>query len=105
MAVLDDIRSCVLRGAYLLSKHAVDQSIVRDVEPTELEEALLGSSEIIEDYPADKYGPSCLVLGYTESGRPLHIQCAYGDRSRVKIVTLYEPDPALWIDFRRRRPR
>ena len=58
---------------------------------------------IIEDYPHDKYGPSCLVLGYTDSGRPLHIQCSYPSRPLVKIVTLYEPDPSFWIDFGVRR--
>jgi Domain of unknown function (DUF4258) len=25
--------------------------------------------EIIEDYPEDKYAPSCLILGFTKSGR------------------------------------
>jgi len=60
-------------------------------------------SEIVEDYPDDKYGPSCLVLGFTNAGRPLHIQCSYPIRPLVKIITLYEPDPDLWIDFRVRR--
>lgn len=32
---------------------------------------------IIEDYPDDKYGPSCLILGFTLAGRPLHSQCSY----------------------------
>ena len=27
----------------------------------------------IEDYPNDKYDPSCLILGFTRSRRPLHI--------------------------------
>ncbi len=69
----------------------------------ELEEAIGGQSEIIEDYPEDKYGPSCLVLGFRKAGRPLHVQCSYPTRPLVKIITLYEPDPDLWIDFRVRR--
>jgi hypothetical protein len=40
----------------------------------ELREAI-AIGEIIEDYPTDKYGPSCLVFGVTLARRPLHIQC------------------------------
>ena len=63
------------------------------------------NAEIIEDYPDDKYSPSCLVLGITQNHRPLHIQACYCDDKTVKIVTLDEPEVAEWIDLRiRRRP-
>jgi hypothetical protein len=81
----------------------VDQSIVRDIEMAEVEEAVAGESEIIEDYPDDKYGPSCLILGFTKKGRTLHVQCSYPSRPLLKIVTLYEPDPECWVDNRVRR--
>lgn len=68
----------------------------------EIREAFAGG-EVIEDYPNDKYGPSCLVLGLTGAGRPLHVQCSDPQRPRVKLITVYEPDPELWIDFRTRR--
>ena len=68
----------------------------------EVREAV-SAAEVIEDYPGDKYGPSCLLMGYTAGGRPLHIQCSYPSRPLVKIITLYEPDPDHWIDFRTRR--
>jgi hypothetical protein len=58
---------------------------------------------VIEDYPGDKYGPSCLLLGFTATSRPLHIQCSYPSRPLVKIITLYEPDPNQWIDLRTRK--
>jgi hypothetical protein len=32
----------------------------------EIEDAIGSRAEIIEDYPDDKYGPSCLILGFTE---------------------------------------
>jgi len=66
--MLEEIRSKILRRQYEFSKHAVDQSIIRDIAVAELEEAIANRSEIIEDYPDDKYGPSCLVLGYTRLG-------------------------------------
>lgn len=103
MGMLDDIRDKIRRRQYEFSKHAVDQSIIRDVSVVEVEEAISNRSEVIEDYPEDKYGPSCLILGFTKAGRPLHVQCSHPSRPLVKVVTLYEPDPELWIDFRVRR--
>jgi hypothetical protein len=32
--------------------------------------------EIIEEYPDDKYSPSCLIYGKTEGGRELHVHAA-----------------------------
>ncbi len=103
MALLDGIREKVGRRQYEFSKHAVDQSILRDISVRDVEEAISGQSEVIEDYPHDKYGPSCLILGFTKAGRPLHIQCSYPSRALIKIVTLYEPDPDLWVDLRIRK--
>lgn len=103
MALIQGIRAKIKQRRYEYSKHAVDQSIIRDISVFELEEAVIGKSEVIEDYPDDKYGPTCLILGYTKAGRPLHIQCSYPSRPLVKIITLYQPDPELWIDFKVRR--
>ena len=103
MAPLDDIREKIAARQYEFSKHAVDQTIIRGIGVTELEEALSNRSEIIEDYPDDKYWPSCLILGFTRGGRPLHVQSSYPSRPLIKIVTVYEPDPDLWIDHRTRK--
>ncbi len=105
MALLDEIRSKFQQQDYEFSKHAVDQTIIRDISVSEIEQAISIRSEVIEDYPADKYGPSCLILGFTATGRPLHVQCSYPSRPLVKIVTVYEPDPALWVDLKIRRPK
>jgi hypothetical protein len=103
MATINEIRAKFERRQYEFSKHAVDQSIIRDISVAEVEEAIVNQSEVIEDYPNDKYGPSCLILGFTRTGRPLHVQSSYPSRPLVKIIILYEPDPELWIDFRVRR--
>ena len=103
MALLDDIRNKILARQYEFSKHAVDQAIVRGIRVAEMEEAISNRTEVIEDYPEDKYGPSCLILGFTNAGRPIHLQCSYPTRPLVKIVTVYEPDPELWIGLRNRK--
>ena len=100
--MIDEIRRRVARGDVEFSQHAVDQSIIRHISVQELREAVAGG-EVIEVYPDDKYGPSCLIFGMTSSGRPLHIQCSDPSRPIVKIVTVYEPDPALWIEWKVRR--
>ena len=102
MALADEIQARVRRRQYEFSRHALDQSIIRDISVAELEEALRARPEVIEDHPDDKYGPSCLILGFTKAGRPLHVQCSYPSGPLIKIVTLYEPSPDLWVDFRRR---
>jgi len=78
----------------------MDQSILRDVNVVEVEEAVMSNCEIIEDYPEDKYGPSCLILGFTKQERPLHILISYPTRPLLKIITIYEPDPIAWKDNR-----
>ena len=103
MVSLDAIRDKVRRRRYELSRHAVEQSILRDIRVMEVEEALLNRSEVVEDYPDDKRGPTCLILGFTNAGRPLHVQVSHPSRPVLKIVTLYEPDSDLWIDFRHRK--
>lgn len=101
--MIDDIRRKVFEELYEFSKHAVDQSILRNISIAEFAESI-ENGDIIEDYPGDKYGPSCLILGFTKVGGPIHLQCSYPTREILKVITLYDPDEDLWIDFRERRP-
>lgn len=100
--MIEEIREKIAQNQFEFSQHAVDQSIVRRIRVQELREAI-ANSEVIEDYPEDKYSPSYLILGFTLAGRPLHIQCGYPSRPLINVITLYEPNPQLWIDFKIRR--
>ena len=100
--MIEEIRENISVGLFEFSKHAVDQTIGRRITVQDVREAI-ARGEIIEDYPDDKYGPSCLIFGLSGSGRPLHIQCSYPSRPLVKIITLYEPDANLWVDFKVRK--
>lgn len=53
------------------------------------------NGEIIEDYPKDSRGHSCLVLGKGKNGRPIHIVCSPRDEF-LAIITAYIPDPGEW---------
>ncbi len=102
--MIDEIRAKIAIGLFEFSKHATDQSILSRISIQELREAV-DAGEIIEDYPNDKYSPSCLIFGLTTADRPLHVQCSYPSRPLLKIITLYEPDADLWIDFKVRKPQ
>ena len=100
--MIQEIRNKIVQSEFEFSQHALNQSIVRQIGVQEVREAI-ASGEIIEDYPDDKYGPSCLILGFTLANRPLHIHCSYPSRPLIKIITLYEPNPELWMIFKVRR--
>jgi len=102
MALLDDIQRKIDADGFEFSRHAVDQTIIRGISVHEVRE-VFANGEVVEDYPEDKYGPSCLIFGKTAAARPLHIQCSYPSRPLIKVITIYEPDPARWVDFRIRR--
>ena len=97
---LNEIRNIFECGKYQYTMHGVEQRINRVIFRNEIEEAV-ASGSIIENYPEDKYGPSCLISGKTKAGRPLHIHVSMP--LKVKIITVYEPDPEKWIDNRVRR--
>ena len=102
MALIEAIRTKVAGGLFEFSQHAVDQSILRHISVQEIREAI-AAGEVIEDYPGDNYGSSCLILGFTGMDRPIHVQCSYPSRPLVKIITVYEPNPNEWIENKQRR--
>lgn len=93
--MLRDIGRKIINGEFELSKHAVDQSILRNIRIKEIRE-MINNGEIIEDYPDDKYGASCLISGFTMVNRPLHLHCSYPSRPILKIITLYQPTEERW---------
>ena len=69
----------------------------------EIEEAI-SNGVIIEAYPDDPRGPSCLIYGFTHQGRPLHIVCGDLEAERIMVITAYEPSLEEWEeDWKTRR--
>jgi hypothetical protein len=59
--------------------------------------------EIIEDYPEDARGHSCLILGTGDGGRKIHVICA-PKQDYLAIITAYVPERDEWdSEFRIRR--
>ncbi len=97
---LNGIQDKIKEGQYRFSDHAVKRMIRRSISRQDVE-TVICEGEIIEEYPLDKFSPSCLVYGKTEMGRNLHIQISLPPV--VVVITAYEPDPEEWIDGRYRR--
>ena len=84
--------------------HAVRRMFDRGITEAEVSRVLSDGEEIAA-YPDDTPYPSRILLGW-RGNRPLHVVAAYNVEDDEQIViTVYEPDPALWEDgFRRRKP-
>ena len=64
---------------------------------------VINNGEIIEQYPSDYPSPSCLMMGYTIAGQPLHIVCG-SNGLKLWFITAYFPNPIEWTDdFKKRR--
>jgi Domain of unknown function (DUF4258) len=99
---IEEIRQKISADRFEFSKHALDQSILRHILVREVREAI-DNGQVIEDYPDDKYGASCLISGLTQDLRPIHIHCSYPTRPLIKIITIYEPSLQRWNDDFSRR--
>ena len=102
MKTLEKIRTQLSAGEFEFSRHAFKRVVERSITDQEIREAGAQAS-VIEDYPDDKYSHSCLLLGFTQFRRPLHIQVSLAETNLVKIITIYEPDPNEWVDYTTRR--
>jgi hypothetical protein len=87
MKSLETIRRQLSEGEFEFSRHAFRRAVERSISELEIRQAG-ACAEIIEDYPDDKYSPSCLLLGFTTEGRPIHLQVSNIDSELVKIITL-----------------
>lgn len=99
---LVEIQSRIQEEAYRVSDHAIKRMIQKSIEQYEVVESIM-SGEIIEEYPQDKYSPSCLIYGKTRAGRELHVQVSLPPK--VVVITTYTPNPDEWVDGRIRRPK
>lgn len=97
MRILEELKTRLMQGKFEFSHHAFKRAVERNISEAEIRR--VGQNAVlIEDYPNDKYGPSCLLLGFTESARALHLQVSRMNTELVKIVTLYQPNEAEWVN-------
>lgn len=100
---IKDIVEAIQTNRVRISDHADEEAEADKLTFEEIYFSVI-HGEIIESYPEDKPYPSCLVFGMTFRGEPVHSVWAYNKANGwVVVITAYRPDPALWIDWRKRR--
>ena len=90
----------------IYSLHALDEMNAEDkLITTDEVRSVVFNGEIIEDYPEDKRGHSCLMFGMPDNRRPVHVVCAPKEEY-LAIITAYIPSLEKWeTDFKTRRGR
>ena len=101
---LGDIINAIQADRVRISDHAKDEAKEDSLLLEDIFFSVCEQGAIIEQYPSDKPFPSCLILGKTQEGRPVHSVWAYqSEKKKAILITVYVPDPQRWIDFRQRR--
>jgi hypothetical protein len=81
--IVEILQKKVRENRYRLTSHAEKEREADHITVQVIEEAILSERcELIEDYPTDPRGPSCLMLGFTKAELPIHMVCGH----------LHEPD-------------
>jgi hypothetical protein len=101
--ILDQVRAAAAKRILFLP-HAVRQMSrpSRMISPGDIGR-VIAAGELIEDYPEDARGHSCLLLGFPDGRRPIHVVCA-PKVDYLAIIMAYIPHPDQWAaDFKTRK--
>jgi hypothetical protein len=101
-SILEQVREAA-RQRLLFLPHTIRQMSRPDrmISTAEVT-AVVMLGEVIEDYPDDARGHSCLILGFGQERQAIHVVCAPKDKY-LAIITAYRPALDQWTpDFRRR---
>lgn len=90
----------------IYTMHALDEMNTEDeLITTDEVRYVIFNGEIIEDYPEDKRGHSCLMFGVSNKKRHVHVVCTPKE-DYLAIITVYIPTLEKWEeDFRTRRQK
>ena len=101
--ILERVRSAATQRVLFLP-HAVRQMARPDrmITPDEIRTVIM-QGELIEDYPDDTRGHSCLLHGQGVDQRDIHVVCAPKENF-LAVITAYIPTDDEWEqDLRTRR--
>ena len=95
--ILTQVRRAAARKILFLP-HAVQQMLRPDrmIRRSEVR-LVIEQGAVIEDYPTDARGHSCLLLGAGVGARPIHVVCA-PKADYLAVITAYLPDRDEWSD-------
>ena len=90
MIAISELQTVVSARQILWTEHLAFRMRERKIKRDDVI-ACIENGEIIEQYPDDAPHPSCLVLGYDVSGRPLHVVCGLDSSISCYMITAYRP--------------
>ncbi|MBF0176446.1 MAG: DUF4258 domain-containing protein [Magnetococcales bacterium] len=88
---LEWIRHSVREDTYFYSRHGDQERGNDGLTLVEVEQAIL-TGRMLEQYDDTGRGESCLVVGFTHAGKPVHVVCGQWEE-RMVIITVYIPGP------------
>jgi len=94
------IQKKIRNGDYFFSLHGDMERQNDNLTIVEVEDALL-DGRILEQYKDTGRGKSCLVVGFTPKGKPIHVVCGKEEDVLV-VITVYIPIPPKFITPYRR---
>ncbi len=106
MDIISNIQQCFQDDLVYYTHHSKAEMKIEEygrIHEYEVFESIM-SGVIIEEYQNQKPYPSFLIYGMTKNERPIHVVCAYDETvPRAIIITVYQPNPELWINFKKRK--
>ena len=101
--ILRQVREAAAKHIFF-TPHALNQmNAPEEMISTQEVRSAIFYGEIVEDYPEDVRGHSCLMMGRGNGGRPIHIVCA-PKPDYLAVITAYVPTLERWeSDWRARR--
>lgn len=103
---MDEVRlRAAVAGQIRIGTHGLKGLRDDALDIDEVRGSIVTNGVIIEDYPNDQRGPSCLMLSFLSDGRPVHTCWAWHDvQSEPFLITVYRPSPLHWqADCRTRK--
>lgn len=95
MDILEWVREAATKRILFLP-HALNQmNAPQRMISTDEVRTVIFYGEVIENYPEDVRGHSCLILGQGKEGRPIHVVCA-PKTDYLAVITAYLPSSNQW---------
>lgn len=90
MVEIENLRGYLEKDTILISQHAKNRCRERNIKQTDIKSCIM-TGEIIEQYPDDFPFPSCLIFGYAQDNRIMHV-VASDEGESGRIITAYIPN-------------
>lgn len=84
-------------GSIRLSFHAQQEALNEEISVDDILNALQ-TGRVLEPYPEDPRGASCLFVGTGRDARWIHVLAGAFDQRNLVIITVYRPNPPKWVD-------